>query len=100
MNPPRTPFAPLPYYGGKRHWTADVWRAIGERPDSYLEPFAGSLACLVASPYGPAPREIVSDANGHVCNFFRSVRTDPEAVLPYLEWPSSHLDLSARHQFL
>ena len=90
--------APFPYWGGKRRSAPEVWRRFGE-VTTYIEPFAGSLATLLASPYGPASREIVNDLDGFVSNFWRALRADPELVAYFADWPTSHLDLTARKQF-
>lgn len=37
--------APFPWFGGKRRVADVVWAALGD-VDNYVEPFAGSLACL------------------------------------------------------
>ena len=50
--------APFPYYGGKARLAPQIWERLGN-PEVYVEPFAGSLACLLARPDGPGPREIV-----------------------------------------
>ena len=93
MNKPLT--APYPYWGGKRRVAAEIWNRLGP-VDSYIEPFGGSLAVLLACPYGPRPREVVNDIDGFIPNFYRAVRDDPELVAYYADWPTSHLDLIAR----
>lgn len=91
-------YAPFPYWGGKRRAAAEVWKRFGP-VTTYIEPFAGSLAVLLACPYGERPREVVNDMDGFVSNFWRSLRADPELVAYYADWPTSHLDLTARKQF-
>ena len=86
-----------PYYGGKAQWAEDVWARLG-KVTVYVEPFAGSLAVLLASP--PHQREIVCDTNGHICNFWRALRQDPEAVAYHADYPTFHQDLTARHTWL
>lgn len=91
--------APFPYFGGKRKIAQQVWRRLGN-PTTYVEPFAGSMAVLLARPHDHewwAKRETVNDASGHVINFYRAVAADPEAVARYANWPVSELDLTARH---
>ena len=87
--------APVPYFGGKRRVAAEVWHRLGP-VDTYIEPFMGSLAVFLACPYGPRPREIVNDLDGLVCNFWRAVRSDPGSVAYWADWPTSHIDLTAR----
>ena len=86
--------APFPFAGGKRHWAAEVWRRYGS-PDVYAEPFAGSLAVLLGKPDGPAKREVVCDLNGSICNFWRAVQRDPEAVAHHADRPTYHRELTA-----
>ena len=50
--------APFPYYGGKRLLASCIWDRLGH-VDVYAEPFAGSLAVLLASE--PHKMEIVCD---------------------------------------
>ena len=90
--------APFPYPGGKSHIASIVWEYFG-RPDVYIEPFAGSLAVLLACPW-PARREVVCDSDGLICNFWRSVVADPDKVAHYADWPTINQDLTARHAYL
>ena len=66
----------------------------------YVEPFAGSLACLLARPTGGGAREIVCDLDGGIANFWRAVEADPDAVAYWADHPSIHHDLTARHKWL
>ena len=66
----------------------------------YVEPFAGSLACLLARPTGGGAREIVCDLDGGIANFWRAVEADPDAVAYWADHPSIHQDLTARHKWL
>ena len=90
--------APFPWYGGKRRWAEEIWARFGV-PDVYVEPFAGSLAVLLANPR-PAQREIVCDKDGLICNFWRALAHDPDAVAHYADYPTIHHDLTARHSWL
>ena len=92
--------APFPYYGGKNSQASDVWSAFGS-PDVYSEPFAGSLAVLLARP-APAPgkREVVCDTDGHIVNFWRALRDAPDEVAYWADYPTFHDDLTARHSWL
>ena len=89
---------PFPYYGGKRKWAADIWARFGN-PDFYAEPFAGSLSVLLYRST-PCRREIVTDTNGLLCNFWRALQADPDAVAYYADYPTVHQDLTARHGWL
>ena len=48
----------------------------------------------------PAPREVICDLNAFICNFYRSLRADPDAVAYHADWPTNHHDLTARHRWL
>ena len=87
--------APFPWPGGKRRWASLIWSRLGN-PDVYAEPFFGSGAVLLARPGGPGKREVVCDANGLVCNFWRAVVADPALVARYAANPTFHHDLTAR----
>ena len=91
--------APFPWYGGKRRVAAAVWQRLGD-PGVYVEPFAGSLAVLLARPGGAGKREVVADTDGGLCNFWRAVTADPEGVAYWADWPTIHQDLTARHGWL
>lgn len=62
---------PFAYYGGKTTLAARIVDALpGHR--HYVEPFAGSLAVLLAKP--PALFETVNDLDQHVMTFWRVLR--------------------------
>lgn len=77
---------PFAYYGGK---TKLAPRIVSLLPPHrcYVEPFAGSLAVLLAK--RRAPHEVVNDLDGHVVNFWRQLRDRPDelerlcALTPY-----------------
>ncbi|RMH10974.1 MAG: DNA adenine methylase [Gemmatimonadetes bacterium] len=87
--------APFPYFGGKRRIAGEVWRRFG-RVDAYVEPFAGSLAVLLARP-DVRGREIVNDSDGLLTNFWRAVRDAPDDVARHADDWINELDLHARH---
>lgn len=91
--------APMPYFGGKSAVADLVWRALGE-PANYVEPFAGSLAVLLARPGGAGKVETINDADGLLCNMWRAMQHDPEAVAEAADWPVNEADLHARHAWL
>ena len=91
--------APFPFYGGKSRLAPLIWERLGN-PTVYVEPFAGSLACLLARPSGGGAREIVCDLDGGIANFWRAVEADPDAVAYWADHPSIHQDLTARHKWL
>ena len=95
----KTLVAPFPYFGGKRRVAAEVWRRFGTIR-SYCEPFFGSGAVLLARPQPFSGVETVNDIDGLLCNFWRAVKADPEAVARSADWPVSECDLTARHLWL
>ena len=92
--------SPFVWFGGKRRVAPEVWAGLGEVAN-YVEPFAGSLAVLLERPPAPAGAarraETVNDMDGFICNFWRAVVADPEAVAHYANWPVNETDLFARH---
>lgn len=90
--------APFPWFGGKRRVADVVWRAFGNVPN-YVEPFAGSLAVLLARPHD-AKIETVNDADCYLANFWRSVQQAPDEVARFCDWPVNEADLHARHRWL
>ena len=92
--------APFPWFGGKSRAAPLVWGALGADVANYIEPFAGSLASLLARPVTAIGTETVNDADGLLINFWRALQADPEAVAEWADWPVSECDLSARHLWL
>ena len=91
--------APFPYFGGKSRLAPAIWQRLGS-PVVYVEPFAGSLACLLARPDGAGQREIVCDLDGGISNFWRAVTAEPDLVAAWADFPTFHADLTARHKWL
>lgn len=91
--------APFPWFGGKAAQAADVWAALGN-PTNYVEPFFGSGAVLLNRPDPYNGVETINDADGFVCNFWRAIRSDPDAVAGWCNSPPCDLDLWARHRWL
>lgn len=90
--------APFPWFGGKTRCADLIWERFGNTPN-YIEPFAGSLAVLLARPHAPR-LETVNDRDAFLANFWRAVKRDPEAVAHYADWPINECDLHARHRWL
>lgn len=90
--------APFPWFGGKSQCAPEVWAALGD-VDYYVEPFAGSLAVLLARPHAPHI-ETVNDIDHYIANFWRALQHDPEAVAHYANSPVNEADLTARHIWL
>lgn len=88
--------APFPWFGGKSTVAADVWERIGDVA-CYVEPFAGSLAVLLARPHVTG-YEIIGDADGYLANFWRATAFDFMAVLEHAWWPPNETDYNARLQ--
>lgn len=90
--------APFPWFGGKSLAAPLLWRAFGNVPN-YVEPFFGSGAVLLARPHTPKV-ETANDLDGLVSNFWRAVKSDPEAVADWCDDPVNEADLHARHLWL
>lgn len=90
--------APFPWFGGKSRAAHLVWERFGDVPN-YVEPFAGSLAVLLARPTPPRI-ETVNDLDCYVSNFWRAVQNDPVAVARWADWPVNEVDMHARHKWL
>jgi len=90
--------APFPWFGGKSRAASIIWQRFGP-VRNYVEPFAGSLAVLLARPW-PAKIETVNDADGLLANFWRALQSDPEGVARWADWPINEIDLHARHVWL
>jgi site-specific DNA-adenine methylase len=91
--------APFPWFGGKSRVAGIVWDRFGD-VKNYVEPFFGSGAVLLLRPTPFAGVETVNDADGMVSNFWRAVRSDPDAVAHHADWPVNENDLHARHAWL
>ena len=90
---------PAPWFGGKSKVAAEVWARFGN-PETYWEPFAGSLAVLLGRPDDHVwwrKIETVNDLDGHVVNFHRSAALHPDDVARHASYPVTELDLTARH---
>ena len=86
------------YFGAKSTIAHEVWMALGN-VDNYVEPFFGSGAVLFLRQHEPKI-ETVNDADGFICNFWRAVKADSDAVAEYADWPVDECDLHARHLWL
>lgn len=91
--------APFPYPGGKSQIAPKVWELLGN-PDHYIEPFAGSLAVLLARPhYRPGVRlhETVNDYSARIAHLWRAIKLRPAEVAEACVWPAHEIDYHARH---
>ena len=92
-------YKPLfPYFGGKSRVAAQVWERFG-KVTNYVEPFFGSGAVYFHCPY-ELKTATVNDLDGYICNFWRAVQADPEAVAEHADWPVNELDLHARNAYV
>ncbi len=90
--------APYPFFGGKSKVAPIIWKGLGE-VTNYVEPFAGSLAVLLANPK-PSKIETVNDVDCFITNFWRAVSKEPDKVAEYADYPVHEADLHARHRWL
>jgi len=90
--------APFPWFGGKSRVADLVWERLAG-VSRYIEPFAGSLAVLLANE-DPNIVETVNDLDGYLVNFWRAVQQDPDGVAGFANWPVTEIDLLARHKWL
>ena len=90
--------APFPWFGGKSRAAGLIWPRFGD-PANFAEPFAGSLAVLLARPHAPRI-ETVNDLDCFVANFWRAITADPEQVARFADGPVNEADLHARHRWL
>ena len=94
--------APFPWFGGKSRVAPLVWTRFGD-VSSYVEPFAGSMACVLGRPHWPWKDnriETVNDADCYLANFWRALQADPQAVAEWADRPVNEADLSAIHTWL
>jgi DNA adenine methylase len=68
---------PFTYFGGKLSVARQIV-ALLPAHEHYVEPFAGSLAVLLAKP--PSPLETVNDLDGDLMNFWQMLRDRPEEL--------------------
>lgn len=91
--------APYPWFGGKSRIARAVWRRFGD-VGTYIEPFLGSGAVLLARPSPWDSLETVNDIDGMVANFWRALKAEPEKLAEIANWPRNENDLHARHAWL
>ena len=91
---------PYPWFGGKTLVADIVWERFGDVPN-YVEPFFGGGAVLLNRPARHTGKvETVNDINAWLCNFWRAVNADPDAVAHYASDPVNEVDLHARGDWL
>jgi len=89
---------PINFFGSKVKIAPAIWERLG-RVDYYVEPFFGSGAVMLASPYVPE-YETVNDCNGFIVNFYRSIKYNPIETAKYSQNPVFETDLHAKHIWL
>lgn len=86
---------PVLYYGGKGS-TAERIVALMPPHEVYVEPFAGSLAVLLAKP--PARMEVVNDLDRDLVTFWRVLRDRPDDLQRVVDLtPHARAELDAAH---
>jgi DNA adenine methylase len=86
-----------PYFGKKNTVAEAIWQRFGKTGGEYFEPFFGSGAvCLHGAERGYFKTATVNDLHAFIPNFWRAVRSDPQAVAEVADFPVSHLDINAR----
>jgi len=90
--------SPYPFFGGKSRVAEVIWSGLGPI-SNYVEPFAGSLAVLLANPQIPKI-ETVNDKDCFISNFWRAVSQNPDGVAQWADYPVHEADLHARHRWL
>lgn len=93
--------APFVYFGGKSAVAHIVWNALGD-VKSYIEPFCGSCAVLLARPNYDYKRHIetINDKDGMITNVWRALQNALEEVATYCDYPANHIELTARKKVL
>lgn len=92
--------APFPYFGGKSLIADTVWETFGPGVRNYVEPFAGSLATLLARPSPRVGPETVNDWSCGLVNAWRAIRSDPAGLAELCVDAVSEVDAEARNNYL
>lgn len=92
--------APFPYMGGKSKGASLVWGTLGTDLKNYIEPFAGSLAVLLARPAGFNGPETVNDWSCHLVNAWRAIASDPDGMALACVGVVSEVNTEAQHAWL
>jgi len=93
--------APFIYFGGKSMIAPKIWELLGN-PEHYLEPFAGSLAVLLARPHKLTTRhsETVNDKDCIIANVWRALKDAPEETARIADDIVCHVDLMAKKYYI
>jgi hypothetical protein len=94
----KPPSAPFPWFGGKSRAAELIWSRFGAADlGNYVEPFLGSAAVFLQRPAAFTGWITLNDLDGHVVNFWRSVRFSPAETAAHAAAPVLECDLHARH---
>jgi hypothetical protein len=91
---------PFPWFGGKSMAADLIWSRFGTDCGNYVEPFFGSGAVWHNRPAEYRGWSCVNDLDGNICNVWRSMQQDSDAVAEAACWPVNECDLHARHLWL
>jgi hypothetical protein len=90
--------APFPWFGGKSRAAELIWSRFGAAElGNYVEPFLGSAAVFLNRPAAFTGWITLNDLDGHVVNFWRSVRLSHAETAAHAAAPVFECDLHARH---
>lgn len=86
--------APFPYFGGKRRAAPRIWQLLGD-VGGYVEPFAGSLATLLARPHPHYQERIetVNEWDGNITNLWRAIKHAPAETAKFANAPVTEIEL-------
>jgi len=89
--------APFPWFGGKSKAAELIWSKLGSDCGNYVEPFLGSAAVFLGRPAEFSGWVTLNDLDGHVVNFWRSIKFSPDKTALAAANPVFEADLHARH---
>ena len=89
--------APFPWFGGKSKAAELIWSRLGSDCRNYVEPFLGSAAVFLGRPTDFSGWVTLNDLDGHIVNFWRSVKFSPDKTALAAANPVFEADLHARH---
>lgn len=94
----KSPKAPFVYFGGKSNIASFVWLLLGSNIKRYFEPFAGSLAVLLARKRDKniVYHDIVNDIDCLIINVWKVIKYSPDKLAKLCLDPVSHVLLWQR----
>ena len=90
--------SPVIRNGGKGKAAGLIWQLLGNG-QTYIDPFCGSAIVPLRCPY-EIPKVVLNDLDCFLVNFWRSVQNDPDAVSYWADYPTSHVDLVSRREWM